>query len=291
MISDDEAYIYTIPYLSNAFRLPLKSKRYYNNPRNNVETFTNVTNLILYQEVSTKTLEYYFPNVTSLTLTSFSDQSLTIEYVDYLKKIVNLFYLKHLDIRGKSKMNSTAILLKFLKTTPHLNSFAMHEDEVASLLNDQELCNYLNKMITRLYIYRNGDNLVNNCTYPTEQFNKTFCNIEHLLFEIGYGKELGFLLSHFPKLSTLHLNWRQEHDSKKCLLQLKNEVRKLNLIANINTEPSARLDGTANYDYDSDGYEYCRPGTIWNIDLRMWLGKNTPELLINFMNVMNSLVK
>jgi hypothetical protein len=239
----------------------------------------------------TKTLEYYFPNVTSLTLIEFSDQSLRTKSIKYLNKLVNLFHLKHLDIRGMFDMNSTAILLQLLKTTPQLNSFAMHDDEVAPLFNDEELCNYLNKMIKRLYIYRNPDNLINDYTYSTEQFSKTFGNIEHLLYEIGCKEELVFSLSHFPKLSTLHIKWSPYDDPSEYLVQLKDEVRKLNLIADINVNEGDDWGRAYNYDSDPDNGLNDRPGSIRDVDLRMWLGKNTPELLTNFMNVMNSLAK
>ncbi len=275
VIADDLSFIYTIPYLSNTFQLPLESKRYCNDSRNNVDTFTNVTNLILYQEMPTKTLEYYFPNVTSFRLIEFSDESLRTKSIKYLNKLVNLFHLKHLDIRGMFDMNSTAILLEFLKTTPQLNSFAMHEDEVASLLNDEELCNYLNKVIKRLYIYQNPDNSINNCRYPTEQFSKTFGNIEHLLYEIGYKEELVFSLNHFPKLSTLHIKWSPYDDPSEYLFQLKNEVRKLNLIADINVELIDDWGCISYYNYRSDDridgmlYYTCRK--ILGVNLCMWL--------------------
>jgi hypothetical protein len=104
------------------------------------------------------------------------------------------------------------------------------------------------------------------------------------LCEIGYGKVLLFLLSHFQKLSTLHIKWRLVYDSNKYLFQLTNEIRKLNLIADIIVESPRWWYGTSYYDYNSDD-------VIRDVHLRMWLGKNTSELLTSFMDVMNSLVK
>jgi hypothetical protein len=167
----------------------------------------------------------------------------------------------------------TETLLKLLKKTPQLNSLAIWGNEVALLFNDKELSNYLNQMIKRLSIYRARYHRNNNSTDSMEQFCKTFVNIEYLLYETNHEKELVFLLSHLPKLSTLHIKWNSRGDCNKYLFHFKNEVRKLNLIADINTE-------SRNY------WEFTLA-----VDLRMWLGKNTSELLTDFMNVMNSLVE
>jgi hypothetical protein len=105
-------------------------------------------------------------------------------------------------------------------------------------------------------------------------------------------RRLKFLLSHFPKLCTLHMRWLPDQEVQKYLFHLKNAIRKLNLIADINIKSRDLLSEICYSNYNSDDNFWDNRGKYINsIDLCIWFGKNTPELLTNFMTMMNSLAE
>jgi hypothetical protein len=230
-IEEDLASIYTIPYVSNTYNMRPNCERYCKNLKNNVNTFINVTNLMLHQESITENCEYYFPNVTSLTVVHDGEFLIT-EHIEYLKIMVNLFNLKHLDIWCLSNMKNPSVLLKIFKYAPQLFSLTIHWDQLISFLENSELCKYLKKMIKKLIIY--GEyNRCNDGSLEGGQFCEIFSNIEHLQCVRGYARKLIFFLNHLPKLSTLQLQWQNCDNLEWYLREFENKIRKQNAIYNI----------------------------------------------------------
>jgi hypothetical protein len=282
-ITKNFAFIYTIPYVSNEHILLPNTKRYYNNLRNNANTFINLRNLELYQKNLTKGCEYYFPNVISLTLISSDDDCLTRKRIDYLKNIVNLFNLKHLDISNYNA-TSSSVLLNILKQAPQLFSLSIKWSQLTSFFNDSELCKYLNKMIKRLYIdeerlyldkrsyldNKRFDHFIKNNDYPFEakQFCQIFSNIEHLKCDSSHGKELLLLINHLSKLSTLHVKWLTEDKLTKYLFRFKEEVRKLNAIYKIEINPTCTC-----CEYEISDVLEAKWGSYY-VNIFMWFGNS-----------------
>ena len=65
--------------------------------------------------------------------------------------IVNLFNIRHLDISDSVSLESSYVLLEILKETPQLLSLDFDKSILMSFLKNDELCDYLNKMIKTLH--------------------------------------------------------------------------------------------------------------------------------------------
>ena len=115
-------FIYTIPCVSNTFIMVPNRIKYCHNLINNVNTFDSVTDLTVYQDALTENCPYYFSNITSLTLKAWYNypiSTLTTKHIEYLKLIVNLFNLKHLNMPDYVyKLESSSVLLEILKKSP-----------------------------------------------------------------------------------------------------------------------------------------------------------------------------
>jgi hypothetical protein len=214
------------------------TNRYPNKSISNANTFDNVSHLILYQEAFTLKGLFYFPNVTSLSLGKilYSKDTyvdfLTIEHIYLLKMIVNLSNLKHLTISSTCKMESSSVLLQLIKETLQLSSIDIELQSLRSFFNNDELCKYLNKTITRLDIYRNPSNLFNE-SGGLEQFCKIFSNLEQLICHIDQDDDLLFLLIHLPNLSIMKIRLTISSDRERFTRWLEDEARKLQLTIHI----------------------------------------------------------
>ncbi len=113
--------------------------------------FENISDLRIYTEPMKCKGSYYFPNVTSLTLEraheNFGDGFPTTNDVPFLKMIVNLSAVKHLRISSPGPINSSPIVLELLKETSQLSSIAFDAYHFYSFKNDDQLCQYFNKII------------------------------------------------------------------------------------------------------------------------------------------------
>ena len=243
-IADDSICIYTIPYVSNKYELKSNYERHRNYLTNNSDTFINVTNLKLSCKILKKKCEDYFSNVTSLELEGDSN-SLTIEEIECLKKIVNPFHLKQLDLSRLPGINSS-LLLKLLDQIPQLSVLSVWRDDLINYFNNSELCKCLNNMIKKLYVEGRGDDL-----FKMDDFYKVFRNIEHLQLEDSISEELFLSLSRLPKLSTLQAKYRGMNDPGRSISVIENELIKLNLIYDINNFKHHRKD-----DYAAFGDRY-----------------------------------
>ena len=155
-LSNREASIYTIPYILDTYALISNTNRYFDQSLNNVNTFDHVRNLTLIPDLITEKCQYHFSNVTSLTLgdpllfTTMISQD--IKHIDYLKMIVNFWNIKHLVIGKSLKLETPFGLLKVLQESPQLSSLAINPDVLISLLDNDEFCQSLNKLIKKLDI-------------------------------------------------------------------------------------------------------------------------------------------
>ena len=226
-IANDSICVYTIPYVSNKYELKSNYERHRNYLTNNSDTFINVTNLKLSCKILKKKCEDYFSNVTSLELEGDSN-SLTIEEIECLKKIVNPFHLKQLDLSRLPGINSS-LLLKLLDQIPQLSVLSVWRDDLINYFNNSELCKCLNNMIKKLYVEGRGDDL-----FKMDDFYKVFRNIEHLQLEDSISEELFLSLSRLPKLSTLQAKYRGTNDHGRSISVIENELIKLDLIYDIN---------------------------------------------------------
>jgi len=199
VIQDRSTFIHTIPYPLNIYQLEQDEIRHSNNSLNNINKFVNVTDLKIYPSVLTENYQYYFSNVTSITLCArrFGSHP-TTKYIEYLKQIVNLSNLKHLDTMSNLKIESSSVFLELLKETSQLSSMIINGKNLQSCFQNDELCKYLNKMIRILHVH---DSYISLWKYvKLNKFCQIFSNLEHLKCSIDHESNLLFLLEHLPKL-------------------------------------------------------------------------------------------
>ncbi|CAF1388053.1 unnamed protein product [Rotaria sordida] len=100
--------IYTIPYLLNTFKLESDTVIHYNTIFTMSNLFDDITHLTLTVQSINEKYQFYFPNIISLTLINSNDVlnnfSEHIDFIQYLKMIINLSNLKHLDISKYKKI-------------------------------------------------------------------------------------------------------------------------------------------------------------------------------------------
>lgn len=171
---------------------------------NNSNTFDNVTALPLDHRVLTEKCQYYFSSVRSLTLSAPKNDHnrlFTTQQIQYLKRIVSLFTIKHLDVQKKCQMESSLILLEILKEALQLSSMAINGKTLKLFFKNRELCTYLNKRIKKLYLHVDNDCFFNN-DYESQEFCEIFSNLEHLERFGCASADLIFLVSSLSKLSS-----------------------------------------------------------------------------------------
>jgi hypothetical protein len=235
VLDTNSAVIYTVPYTSNTYRLTLCSNKLINN----FHTFDNVTDLTLCYEATREKCVYYFSNVVSLKLeTTFvgskqnDNHILRIEYIKSITMIINFYNLKHLDISSYFAIE-TSSLLEIFKQTSQLSSITINPFILSTLFDDEELCNYLNKMIKKMNIYKFGHDSFNNSN-EVEQFCEIFSNIEQLICNINHIDQLAILLNQSPKLSSITVFLTPSDNSEKLFSWFKTEALKFNIIYRIN---------------------------------------------------------
>ncbi|CAF1452759.1 unnamed protein product, partial [Rotaria sordida] len=213
ILHDYSAVIYTIPYILNTYTLTIDSIRYSNKLVNQFNTFDNVTDLIIDDQVLTKKVSHHFrfSKVVSLTLRSSTymwnknDNSILREYIESLRTIVNLSNIKHLDISNDHHMEMSFILLEILKEASNLSSLKIAPHILKSLLDNNDLQKYLNKMIRKLNISGYSQYIFSNSNH-IEQFCQIFSNIVELTWEDCDSNDLSYLKNRLLKLSMIKIN-------------------------------------------------------------------------------------
>ncbi|CAF1304528.1 unnamed protein product [Rotaria sordida] len=232
-LSNYSALIYTIPYMLNSYTLELDSNRYSNQL---IKTFNNVKNLTIYHTTIRESGGHYFSNVTSLTILppkyAYRPQ-LGIQAIKSLKNIVNLSNLKYLGISFEFKIKDAYVLLRILQEAPKISSIMISIRTLEHFAYNDEACEYLNKMIKKLDIYKYHSSSFK-FHHQIENFCKIFSNIEQLKCNIDRANDLLYLLNHLPKLSMLKAYLWQISDYDYFYSWFKKATKKLNLLFNIN---------------------------------------------------------
>jgi hypothetical protein len=151
--------------------------------------------------------QYHFSHVISMTLgdqTPFINNfSLDEKHIESLKIIVNLSSVKHLEITCHCYLKTPSVLLEILKQAPQLCSININWLMLKSLLDDDELCKYLTKMITKFHISDYTANILVPF-YDIDLLWKIFPNIEQFKCLTEQKEFILFLLKYLPKLSCIN---------------------------------------------------------------------------------------
>lgn len=225
-IDSDLACVYTIPYVSNTFELNSNCERYYNKLINNMNTFDNITDITFNPSSPIKNCQYYFPNVTFLTVLNSKNEHMTMKHIEYLKMSVPLYNLKHLSIPSIEPIERL-LLLQILKEASQLSILTVDPHILQLILMDQELYKYLNKKIKRIY----QANSMEEIFYSPDQENRfceIFSNVEYLQCAIYSEDNLLFLLDHLPKLCTMKVRYFEYKNNSSARFQTK--MQQLNAI-------------------------------------------------------------
>jgi hypothetical protein len=229
---EDSLSIYTVPYISNTYVLKLGTDIHcckFNSGR-----FDNVRKLNLDQQLVEEKCQYHFSNVDSLTLFSSDkdkDHFIKIKHIQILKRIVNLYNLKHLEISSRCKIETSSVLLQILKEAPQLSSISIDQNMLKSFLNDHELCKYLNQMIKTLSLCDDTDT----SSWEFDNYGELrklcdiFSNIEDFKCTINKKSDLLLILNQLPKLRFIKASLRISENYQMIVYWLKNELTKLNV--------------------------------------------------------------
>jgi hypothetical protein len=196
--------IHTIPYLSNSFKLEFNLRRSLEKLANVSNTFDKVTYLTLCREQIREQCVYHFPNVTSLKINISEQQVMNSSIAKSLKIIINLSNLKHLDISTYQRLILSGELLLILKQSTQLSSLTIDPKDLTLLYSDKELCEYLNKMIKKLNIFKHDHSPFDDLN-QLKIFSRIFSNIDQLRCTINQPQRILFLLCRLSKLSSMYV--------------------------------------------------------------------------------------
>ena len=216
--------IYTIPYLLNKFEIRSNMERYSNHQFENIheDTFTNVTELTtVYSNILMGKCQLEFPHVTTMKLEMiFKSSKLRINAKE-LKRIVKLSNVKHLIIPSYFGIETLSDLSELLIEMPQISSINIGSNSLKSLFQDDHLCQYFNKKITKLNLTDSSDCSMDHL-FDLKQFCEIFSNLEELRCNIDQYDSFLFLLKSLPKLSCITvfsltfpcdsiLKWSEQH--------------------------------------------------------------------------------
>ncbi|CAF4174906.1 unnamed protein product [Adineta steineri] len=233
-VNSTDITFFTIPYRNNKFELDSETKISGNTLINKLKIFKYVTELFI-DILNENFHDYYFENVKSLNIYKISDywkksridQKQKEKFFESLPVIVNLPNLKHLDIIRIGNIISSTDLLNILKKARKLSSLEIGKTSLISFLTNDELCQYLNKMIRILIINE----------YPHEksmdfnQLNKfcqVFSNIEQLQCFNDHTSTFLYVINHMTKLKDLKIRLTNNH-TQNSLMCLKTMALNLNI--------------------------------------------------------------
>ncbi|UJR18858.1 hypothetical protein I4U23_021986 [Adineta vaga] len=226
IISTCSTLLYTIPYSYVTFTILPNSHRYYNESINHQKTFDNVKYLRLEFQVLTNRVQYYFPNVDSLSIVTHAsslsgDIEMNYSHLKSLKTIVNLSNIKCLIVNDDVRCEAKYAIKELFKSATQLTTLNTNLSNIISWFDDDELCKYLKKTIKKLDI---GVDLLQNSD-DLERFCEIFSNLEQLECSSNELNTL-FLIEHLPNLIYMKI---YPHTSYKGLFLFKEEVKKVNL--------------------------------------------------------------
>ncbi|CAF1095163.1 unnamed protein product [Adineta ricciae] len=202
MLSCDKAMICTVPYAFATFELYSGMNRYHELAIDHQNMFSNVTQLTIHQN-SMKTDERY----SSFSFLRSERWSFVREYMlgplkanDILSMVKNFSHVKYLDVSHVFKFESPSVLVEILRETPRVSSLTISFDTVNSSLNDDELCQYLKRMIRNLHITKLWNFLRLRHDDIQLKFCEVFSNLDQLTCTVQKTCQMIFLLTHLPKL-------------------------------------------------------------------------------------------
>ena len=204
-INEKKVCIYTVPYMLDSYEIMCNAKRYYSHPLKSADAFAKVTNLEVNIAAMTDLDQYYFPNVKSLALNNecaAADHDyayLKHKHISYLRSMVNLAHVTHLEISSTFRWKSSSVILQLIKEAVHLLSLQTDKSILFQLLKNHELCQCL-KMIKKLDIadfvpvmHSNGEDMAKIC--------QIFCNMEDFRCKIDEVNALQATIDQLSKLS------------------------------------------------------------------------------------------
>ncbi|CAF1075711.1 unnamed protein product [Adineta ricciae] len=204
-IRSSSASIYTIPHPCDSFGFHHCGQRYHSEAITHTHTFNSVKDLLLRPEDLTENNEYYFANIDLLSLGEpyiYQNEYIEINYshLKHLQTMVNLSHIKHLILLSNLKFETSNILKEIVKSTTQLTSLSIDYSLLQPCLNDDELCNYLNRTIKKLNI--RDDPL--KISDQLKHFCKVFSNLEQLKYDTNESNIL-FLTKHLLKLKYMEI--------------------------------------------------------------------------------------
>jgi len=227
-ISNSSIMIYTIPYMLNSYKLEFNSKRYSNQF---INPFDNVTNLILYHNINRESYEYYFKNIKSLIILPPENKNgflFNMEMIRSVELMINLSNIQHLGISFNFKIENSRVLLAILQSLPKLSSLMINFRNLIYFTSNKELCQYLNKTIKKLDIYK-YHSLPFKYDYEKVDLCQIFSNIEQFRCNIDQSNDLSYLLKHLSKLSRLKAYLYEIKNYDSFCSWFTNQTKKLNL--------------------------------------------------------------
>jgi len=101
-------------------------------------------------------------------------------------------------------LEAPSILKEILNEAPQISSLNIGQKCLKQLLNDNELCEYLNRRLEALKI---TDYTKSSIAYlfDLDKFCETFSNIEQLTCKIDQEDTIIFLIKHLPKLLRINI--------------------------------------------------------------------------------------
>ena len=208
VLNEQEAFVYTIPYVSQKYTITSNTKRYVH-PFNSSKVFTKVTNLTLYIAAMNAIDRYHFPNVKSLTLTDgHADVNVDYFYLPQgegsaLKMMASLPNLTDLRISSACRKASDPIILQLLYKNAHLSSLKTGKTVLHRLLNNSQSYDWC-KLIKNLHI--TGDCWTRD--FSSKWMMKLcaiFCNMEEFRCKINERDILKIVIHHLSQLPCMRV--------------------------------------------------------------------------------------
>ena len=196
LLADSYGLIYSIPYFLNSFRIQDSKSRFSSKLMKNSDKYSNIHQLEIIADLWMDENDYYFSNIDLL--------EFSYEYpisVQSLKDYINLNHVKQLKLNADDKINSS-FLLNLLKHAPNISTLSIHIHLVMSLLNNDELCFYLNTMIKKLHLIQSSVAAISNLSTISKLW-QTFSNVEYLNYTYKLQDSLISILQFLPKISRI----------------------------------------------------------------------------------------
>ena len=237
IVNNNEAFIYTVPYIWDRYEVEFQSNRCYSYPVNNRDVFVNVTNLTVNIPAMSVIDRYHFPRVRSLTLNNTQLEKnheyayLRHKHIFSLRNVANLCNITHLEITSNCRLKSPYIMLHLMRDAVHLTSLKIETRILLQVWENAELCECL-KRIKQLEIHRVWTSFDLNCEAMIK-ICQIFSNMEVFRCEIHQVDTLQTAMDHLSKLANMKFfsyktfcgncgdSWLREHRSELDLYSFK----------------------------------------------------------------------